>query len=83
MTYWNSPDTLEYNNLFIRKEYREGLKTPMEMIRIASLHQVEMGVPNIIWSVGHENPQLEEFFDGKFGEFSDKATIYRSIKSLI
>lgn len=82
MVYWNSPTTLEYNNLFIRKEFREGLKVPMEMIKKASLLQAEMGVPNILWSVGQENPLLEIYFDGKFGDYSDKATIYRSEKKL-
>ena len=82
MIYWNSPDTLEYNNLFIKKEYRESLSIPMEMIRKASLLQVEQGVPNIIWTVGHENPLLEQFFEKKFGDFGDKAIIYGSSKKL-
>lgn len=83
MVYWNSPDTLEYNNLFIKKDYRESLKVPMEMIRKASLLQVEQGVPNILWTVGHENPKLEEFFEKKFGDYGDKAIIYGASKRLI
>ena len=82
MTYWNSPTTIEYNNLFIRKEYRESLKIPFEMIRKASILQVEQGVPNILWSVGQENPKLETYFDEKFGDYSDKATIFMAIKKL-
>lgn len=82
MTYWNDRETLEYNNLFIKKEHRESLKIPMEMIKTASMLQVQQGVHNILWSVGQENPQLESYFDGKFGDYSDKATIYRSVKNL-
>lgn len=82
MTYWNDSDTIEYNNLFIKKEFRESLKIPFEMIKKASLLQVEQGIPNILWSVGQENPKLEEYFDTKFGDFSDKATIYRAYKNL-
>lgn len=82
MTYWNSADTLEYNNLFVKKEFREGLKIPMEMIRKASILQAEQGVSGIIWSVGHENQLLEQYFDRKFGEYCDKSTIFASIKKL-
>ncbi|MCF8381604.1 MAG: GNAT family N-acetyltransferase [Bacteroidales bacterium] len=82
MVYWNSADTLEYNNLFIKKEFRESLKVPMEMIRKASLLQIEQGVPNILWTVGHENPLLEQYFEKKFGNFGDKAIIYGSSKKL-
>ncbi len=82
MTYWNSPNTLEYNNLFIKKEFRESLEIPMEMIRKSTILQAEQGVPGIIWSVGHENPSLEQFFERKFGDYADKAIIYGSSKKL-
>lgn len=82
LTYWNSPTNLEYNNLFIRKEFRTGIKIPLEMIRIASMRQVEQGVPDILWSVGEENSLLEHYLDKKFGDYSDKATIFRAVKRL-
>lgn len=82
ITYWNTPTTLEYNNIFIRKEYRLGMRTPLEMIRVASMRQVEQGVPDILWSVGEENSLLEQYLDKKFGDYSDKATIYRASKKL-
>lgn len=82
LTYWNSPSTIEYNNLFIRKEYRLGIKIPLEMIRIASMKQVEQGVPDILWSVGEENVLMEQYLDKKFGNYSDKSTIYTSSKKL-
>lgn len=82
ITYWNTPTTLEYNNIFIRKEYRLGMRTPLEMIRVASMRQVEQGVPDILWSVGEENSLLEQYLDKKFGNYSDKATIYRASKKL-
>jgi len=82
LTYWNSPTTIEYNNVFIRKDYRLGIKIPLEMIHIASMKQVEQGVPDILWSVGEENYLLEQYLDKKFGDYSDKATIYTSSKKL-
>ncbi len=82
LSYWNSPTTIEYNNVFIRKEFRLGIKIPLEMIRIASLKQIEQNIPDIIWSVGEENTLLERFLEKKFGEYSEKATIYRSSKML-
>ncbi len=82
LTYWNSPATIEYNNVFIRQEFRLGIKIPLEMIRIASMKQVEQNVPDILWSVGEENSLLEQYLDKKFGDYSDKATIYRSSKGL-
>ncbi len=83
LSYWNSPSTIEYNNVFIRKEYRLGIKIPLEMIRIAAVKQSEQNVPDIIWSVGEENTLLERFLEKKFGECSEKAVIYRSSKILI
>ena len=82
LTYWNSPTTIEYNNLFIRKEYRLGFKIPLEMIKISSMKQVEQGVPDILWSVGEENVLLEQYLDKKFGDYSDKSTIYTAHKKL-
>lgn len=82
LTYWNSPTTIEYNNVFIRKDFRLGMKMPLEMIRIASMKQVEQNVPDILWSVGKENRLLEQYLDKKFGDYSDKATIYRATKKL-
>ncbi len=82
LSYWNSTSTIEYNNVFIRKEYRVGIKIPLEMIRIASMKQIEQNVPDIIWSAGQENTLLERFLDRKFGLYSEKATIYRASKML-
>ncbi|HYW94723.1 MAG TPA: GNAT family N-acetyltransferase [Bacteroidales bacterium] len=82
LSYWNSPTTIEYNNVFIRKEYRTGIKIPLEMIRIASVKQIRQNIPDIIWSAGEENTLLERFLERKFGEYSEKATIYRSVKEL-
>jgi GNAT superfamily N-acetyltransferase len=82
MSYWYSPTTLEYSNLFIRKEHRTGMKVPLEMIRRASMMQIEQGVPEVIWLVGLENPNLEEYFESKFGEWCKKIEIFRSVKSL-
>ena len=82
LSYWNSPTTIEYNNVFIRKEFRLGIKIPLEMIRMASVKQIEQNIPDIIWSVGEENTLLERFLEKKLGEFSEKATIYRSSKML-
>lgn len=82
MSYWYSPSTLEYSNLFIRKEHRTGMKVPLEMIRRASMLQIEQGVPEVIWLVGLENPALEEYFENKFGKWCEKIEIFESVKEL-
>jgi len=82
IAYWYSPETIEYSNLFIRPEYRLGMKTPLEMIKMASLLQVEQGIPEYLWLVGLENPVLEEYFERKFGDYCEKIKIYRSVKQL-
>ncbi len=73
---WNiiyriNTDTLEYNNLFIHKEYRKNIILPIALISRSVKLQIENNINNFIWLVDNSDLRMLNFIYRKVGHLID------------
>lgn len=80
--YRQNRDTVEYNNLFIREEYRKSGLAQHLILKSVKL-QRENNIPNIIGVFDVENVPVYEWYSKKMEKFLTSSTkIYQSYKDL-
>ncbi|UCH15834.1 MAG: GNAT family N-acetyltransferase [Bacteroidales bacterium] len=73
---WNivyriNKDTLEYNNLFIHKEYRKDIILPIALISRSVKLQIKNNITNFIWLVDNSDLRMLNFIYRKIGHLID------------
>jgi len=73
---WNiiyriNKDTLEYNNLFIRSEYRANIKLPIALINRSVQLQIKNNITNFVWIIDSADLRMLNFIYRKIGHLVD------------
>ena len=68
ISYRNSKDSVEYNNLHIFKAHRKNPRIPMLMLHKAITIQLEKNIPEAIWVIGKHHKQMIGYIQRYFGE---------------
>ncbi len=64
-------DTLEYNNLYIRREYRTNIKLPIALISTSVKLQIKNNITNFIWLIDNSDLRMLNFIYRKIGHLID------------
>ncbi len=64
-------DTLEYNNLYIRKEYRTNIKLPIALISRSVQLQIRHNITNFVWIIESADKRMLNFIYRKIGHLID------------
>jgi GNAT superfamily N-acetyltransferase len=73
---WNiiyriNKDTLEYNNLFIQREYRKNIKLPIALINRSVQLQIKNNITNFVWIIDSADLRMLNFIYRKIGHLVD------------
>jgi GNAT superfamily N-acetyltransferase len=73
---WNiiyriNKDTLEYNNLFIRSEYRTNIKLAIALINRSVQLQIKNNITNFLWIIDSADLRMLNFIYRKIGHLVD------------
>ena len=64
-------DTIEYNNLFIQKEYRRNVRLPIALLNRSVQIQFRNNIPDFIWLVDNSDKKMLGFIYRMIGYFID------------
>jgi len=73
---WNiiyriNKDTLEYNNLYIRTDYRTNIKLPIALISTSVKLQIKNNITNFVWLIDNSDLRMLNFIYRKIGHLID------------
>jgi GNAT superfamily N-acetyltransferase len=71
ITYRIDKDTIEYNNLFVRKEYRKFATLPIALLNRSVQIQFSSDIPCFIWIIDNADRRMLSFIYRRIGPFID------------
>jgi GNAT superfamily N-acetyltransferase len=71
ITYRIDKDTIEYNNLFVRKEYRKFATLPIALLNRSVQIQFSSNIPVFIWIIDNADRRMLSFIYRRIGPFID------------
>jgi GNAT superfamily N-acetyltransferase len=71
ITYRIDKDTIEYNNLFVRKEYRKFATLPIALLNSSVQIQFSSNIPWFIWIIDSADRRMLSFIYRRIGPFID------------
>jgi GNAT superfamily N-acetyltransferase len=71
ITYRLDKDTIEYNNLFVREEYRRHASLPVALLNRSVQIQFKNNIPGFIWLVDNSDRRMLNFIYRRIGPFID------------
>jgi len=71
VTYRLNKDTIEYNNLFVQKEYRRNASLPIALLNRSVQIHFRNNIPGFIWLIDNSDRRMLNFIYRRIGPFID------------